>query len=106
MRNKFLRLVGGLVLAAVLLPGALAANVAASRYDAAIESQVKNTLSKKPAFHNVEATTDDGIVTLSGTTELYQQKLDAAKKIRHAEHVAGERDLIDVHGAHVKADQL
>ena len=106
MTNKFLRLAGGLVLAAALLPGALAANVAASRYDAAIESQVKNTLSKKPAFHNVEATTEDGIVTLSGTTELYQQKLDAAKKIRHAEHVAGVRNLIEVSGAQVSDDEL
>ena len=44
--------------------------------------------------------------SLSGTTELYQQKLDAAKKIRHTEHVAGVRNLIEVSGAQVSDDEL
>jgi osmotically-inducible protein OsmY len=92
---------------AALLPGAaLAANATASRFDATIENKVKNTLSTKSAFHNVEATTEDGIVTLSGTTELYRQKLDAAKKVRNTEHMAGVRNLIEVSGANISDDEL
>ena len=107
MPNKFLRLSGGLIMAAALLPGsALAANATASRSDATIESKVTKALSTKSAFHNVEATTEDGIVTLSGTTELYQQKLDAAKKVRHTEHVAGVRNLIEVSGTNISDDEL
>jgi len=40
--------------------------------------------------------TEDGIVTPSGTVDLYQQKLDAAKKVRKLNKVQGVRNLLAV----------
>jgi hyperosmotically inducible protein len=45
-------------------------------------------------------------VTLTGTVDLYQQKLDAAKKIRKADKVQGVRNLIEVAGKNVPDAQL
>jgi osmotically-inducible protein OsmY len=53
-------------------------------------------LTKKQEFRNLQASTEDGIVTLSGTVDLYQQKLDAAKKVRKLDKVQGVRNLIAV----------
>ena len=41
-------------------------------------------LEQKKQFNNVRSTVEDGIVTLTGTVDLYQQKLDAAKRVRKA----------------------
>ena len=53
-------------------------------------------LAKKSEFRNLQAATEDGIVTLSGTVELYQQKLDAAKKVRKLDQVQGVRNQVAV----------
>ena len=53
-------------------------------------------LAAKKEFRNLRAATEDGIVTLTGTVDLYQQKLDAAKKVRKTEKVQGVRNLIEV----------
>jgi osmotically-inducible protein OsmY len=84
-----------LVMAGVLT-ASLAAQTDASRYDPAIQAKVALELAKKPEFRNVQSSTEDGIVTLTGTVELYQQKLDAAKKIRKSDKVQGVRNLIEV----------
>src|SRR5437870_12456027 len=49
-------------------------------------------------FRNVQAAVEDGIVTLTGNVDLYQHKLDAAKKIRKLANVQGVRNLIAVNG--------
>jgi hyperosmotically inducible protein len=79
-----------------VLAASLAAQTGASRYDAAIQAKVTQELSKKQEFRNLTASTEDGIVTLTGAVDLYQQKLDAAKKIRKSDKVQGVRDLIEV----------
>jgi hyperosmotically inducible periplasmic protein len=86
----------GPLLTVVLSAGLLAASSGAAGYDAVIESKVTPKLADKKDFRNVRASTEDGIVTLSGTVELYQQKLDAAKKVRKIADVQGVRNLIEV----------
>ena len=83
-------------LAVGVLSVSLAAQTASARYDSDIQSRVSQQLTKKQEFRNLQASTEDGIVTLSGRVDLYQQKLDAAKKVRKLDKVQGVRNLIAV----------
>jgi osmotically-inducible protein OsmY len=74
----------------------LFAQTIASRYDGDIQSRVSQQLADKKEFRNLHAATEDGIVTLTGTVDIYQQKLDAAKKVRKTDKVQGVRNLIEV----------
>jgi len=76
--------------------GLLAETTSAARYDNAIQAKVAQKLAEKKEFRNVKASPEDGIVTLSGTVEVYQQKLDAAKRVRKIADVQGVRNLIAV----------
>ena len=67
------------------------------RFDAAIQSNVTRLTTKKE-FRNVQASVEDGIVTLTGNVDLYQQKLEATKKVRKLANVQGIRNLIAVNG--------
>jgi hyperosmotically inducible periplasmic protein len=106
MSNLVRKVIGSL--ATVTLLSALMAAQAASaaRYDSSIDQKVTQRLSEKKQFRNVQTNVEDGIVTLRGTVDLYQDKLDAAKKIRKDEHVAGVRNLIEVAGPAVSDAQL
>ncbi len=83
-------------LTVVSLSVGLAAQTTSARYDSEIQIRVAQQLAKKQDFRNLQAATEDGIVTLSGTVDLYQQKLDAAKKVRKLDKVQGVRNLIAV----------
>jgi osmotically-inducible protein OsmY len=83
-------------LAVSILSVGLAAQTTSARYDSDIQSRVTQQLAKKQEFRNLQATTEDGIVTLSGKVDLYQQKLDAAKKVRKLDKVQGVRNLVAV----------
>jgi hyperosmotically inducible periplasmic protein len=83
-------------LAVGILSAGLAAQTSSARYDSDIQTQVTQQLAKKSEFRNLQATTEDGIVTLSGTVDLYQQKLDAAKKVRKLDKVQGVRNEVAV----------
>jgi hyperosmotically inducible periplasmic protein len=74
----------------------LAAQTASARDDRDIQTRVTQQLAGKSEFRNLQASTEDGIVTLSGTVELYQQKLDAAKKVRKLDRVQGVRNEVAV----------
>jgi hyperosmotically inducible protein len=105
--GKLVRKVIGSLATATLLSALMAAQAASSgRYDSAIEQKATQQLSEKKQFQNVQPTVEDGIVTLRGTVDLYQDKLDAAKKIHKDDHVAGVRNLIDVAGPAVSDAQL
>jgi len=86
-------------LAVGVLSVGLAAQTTSARYDSDIQTRVTQQLTKKQDFRNLQATTEDGIVTLSGKVDLYQQKLDAAKKVRKLAQVQGVRNLIAVNSA-------
>ena len=83
-------------LSVCILSAGLAAQTASARYDSDIQTRVTQQLAKKNDFRHLQATTEDGIVTLSGTVDLYQQKLDAARKVRKLDKVQGVRNQVAV----------
>jgi osmotically-inducible protein OsmY len=80
----------------ILSVGLAAQATGAGRYDRDIQARVARQVADKKEFRNLQASVEDGIVTLTGTVDLYQQKLDAAKKIRKINQVQGVRNLIAV----------
>ena len=88
-----------LLLAAAMALGPLA--LADTGRDAEIQARLAAELQRKSEFKDVHATTQDGIVTLQGTVDSYKHKLDAEKKARKQDHVAGVRDLVTVAGPEV-----
>ena len=104
-KRNILKLAGSL-LAVGLLSASLVAETAASRYDNQLQSAVTKKLESKSQFSNVQASVEDGIVTLTGTVDLYQKKLDAAKLAKKAPKSQGVRNLITVAGPDVPDAQL
>jgi len=104
--KAFLRSFGWFVGVSVLSASMVAQTTSASRYDATIQAKVSQQLATKSQFHNVQAAVEDGIVTLTGSVEIYQQKLDAARKIRKTQNVQGVRNLIAVNGKNVSDVEL
>lgn len=97
----------GAILAAGLMGAiALAEVPAATRFDNQIQTAVTQKLGSKHQFGNVEASVEDGIVTLTGTVDLYQAKLDAAKLARKTANAQGVRNLVTVAGLSVPDAQL
>jgi hyperosmotically inducible periplasmic protein len=93
--NSTLKTMASLLSVGILSAG-LAAQTSSARYDRDIQTRVTQQLARKNEFRNLQASTEDGIVTLSGTVELYQQKLDAAKKVRKLDRVQGVRNEVAV----------
>jgi len=89
----------------VLSMGLAAETTGAARYDEQIQARVEKQLAEKKEFRNVQAQTDDGIVTLTGSVDIYQQKLNVAKKVRKADKVQGVHNLVAV-STNVPDDQL
>jgi len=102
MKNT-LRVLG---LLAALAAGMAAQTSGANRYDSSIQTQVTQRLAAKKQFNGVQASVEDGIVTLTGDVDLYQQKLDAAKTARKVADVQGVRNLIAVEGKNVGDAEL
>jgi len=97
---------GALVAVALLSVSLFADTGAAARYDNQAQNAVAEKLSSKKQFRDVKASVEDGIVTLTGTVDLYQRKLDAAKLARKIGHVQGVRNLLTVAGPDVPDTQL
>ncbi len=94
------------VLLVLLSITAIAAPSSSGRYDQQIQQAVSQKIHGAKQLQNVNSSVEDGIVTLAGTVGLYQDKLDAAKKIKKIANVAGVRNDIVVAGANVPDDQL
>lgn len=106
-KNSGFRKLAGSLFAVGLLSLTLAAQTpSAARYDNQIQTAVAEKLASKSQFNDVKASVEDGIVTLNGTVDLYQRKLDAAKTARKTAEVTGVRNLITVAGANVPDAQL
>ena len=73
--------------------------------DAPIQAEVAKALDNK-RFHDVKSTVQNGIVTLTGTVDLYSDKEDADKKTHHRKNVKGVQNLIQVGGPVVEDEQL
>ena len=90
------KFIASFFLATLLSAPLVAQTSSAARFDNDIQARVSKQLADKKEFRNVQAATEDGIVTLTGNVDVYQQKLDAAKKIRKSAKVTGVRNLIEV----------
>jgi hyperosmotically inducible protein len=109
-KQGFFKTVGSL-LAVGLFSATLSATLfvqtaSAARYDNPIQTTITQKLAGKKQFSNVKASVEDGIVTLTGTVDLYQRKLDAAKLARKTASVQGVRNQITVAGPSVPDEQL
>ena len=105
-KTGFVRAAGALLAVGLLGATLMAETGAASRYDNQIQTTVSQKLAAKREFNNVKASVAEGIVTLTGSVDLYQGKLDAAKVARKAAHTQGVRNLLDVAGPNVPDAQL
>ena len=92
------------VLLVLLSMTAMAATT--GRYDQQIQQAVSQKMHGAKQLQNVNSSVEDGIVTLTGTVGVYQDKLHAAKKIKKVANIAGVRNDIAVTGANVPDDQL
>jgi osmotically-inducible protein OsmY len=105
-KNGLVATAGSLLMIGLLSATLAAQTPSAARYDGQIQNAVTHKLAAKNQFSNVKATTEDGIVTLTGTVDLYQHKLDAAKLARKTAKAQGVRNLIVVDGPNVPDAQL
>lgn len=105
-RKGFKAMAGSLLAVALLGATMFAETTSAARYDGQVQDTVSHKLATKKQFNDVKASVEDGIVTLTGTVDLYQRKLDAAKLAKKTSHVQGVRNLITVAGPNVSDAQL
>lgn len=94
--TRTLKSLSALLAIGVLSVGLAAQTTASNRYDSDIQQKVSQKLSGKTEFRALQASVEDGIVTLTGSVEMFQEKLDAAKNIRKLAKVQGVRNLIEV----------
>jgi hyperosmotically inducible protein len=84
----------------------MTAMAATGRYDEQIQQAVSHKIHDAKKLQAVNSSVEDGIVTLTGSVNLYQDKLDAAKKIKKLANVTGVRNDIVVAGQTVPDGQL
>ncbi|HMK21990.1 MAG TPA: BON domain-containing protein [Terriglobales bacterium] len=104
--NKVNGILASFLLVGLLSTSLFAQSSGAARYDASIQTSVTHKLADNKKFENVKSAVEDGIVTLTGTVNLYQDKLDAAKAAKKQKNVQGVRNLIEVAGPAVTDAQL
>ena len=105
-KKTFLKTAGLILMVGALGATLVAQTAAATRYDNQIQTTLTKKLAAKDQFRAVRSSVDDGIVTLTGTVDLYQRKLDAARLARKAANVQGVRNLITVAAPNVPDVQL
>jgi hyperosmotically inducible protein len=84
----------------------MTALAATGRYDQQIQQAVSTKIHDAKQLQSVQASVEDGIVTLNGSVNLFQDKLDAAKKVKKFANVSGVRNHIAVAGENVPDSQL
>ena len=92
--------------AALLVLLSMTAMAAPGRTDQLIQQAVSAKIHDASRLQNVRSSVEDGIVTLTGTVNLYQDKLDAAKKVKKLANVNGVRNQIVVAGETMPDSQL
>jgi hyperosmotically inducible periplasmic protein len=96
------RRVGLFVLASSLMLGGISkATAQAGANDGQIQADVAKALDNK-RFKDVKTAIHNGVVTLTGTVELYSAKLDADNKAHHRKGVKGVENEIEVAGPMVE----
>ena len=84
----------------------MTAMAATGRYDQQIQQTVSQKIQGAKQLQSVSSSVDDGVVTLTGSVNLYQDKLDAAKKVKRLANVTGVRNDIMVAGETVPDSQI
>src|SRR5712691_13433755 len=74
---------------ALLVLLSMTALAATGRYDQQIQQAVSNKIHDAKQLQSVQASVEDGIVTLTCSVDLLQDKLDAAKKVKKLANVSG-----------------
>ncbi len=77
-----------------------------TKNDQQIQQTVTQKIQSTKQLNAVNSSVEDGIVTLTGSVPLYQDKLDAAKKVKKLANVNGVRNQIVVAGETVPDSQL
>ncbi len=77
----------------------------ASQSSAAADADAKARLNKKQ-FENVKVSVENGIATLTGTVDLYEYKVDAAKRVQRASGIMAVRNQIEVAGSNMSDQEL
>ena len=105
MKKQSLAMSMAMIMALLVL---LSMTVMAStgRYDQQIQQAANHKLHNEKHLQSVSTSVEDGIVILTGTVGLYQDKLDAAKKVKKLSNVSGVRNDITVAGESVPDAQL
>jgi hyperosmotically inducible periplasmic protein len=101
-----LKAVGALLAVGLLSVMLVAQSADATRYDNQIQTKLTQRLAAKNQFRDVQSSVQDGIVTLSGTVDRYQRRLDAAMLARKTASVRGVHNLITVAGPNVPDARL
>jgi osmotically-inducible protein OsmY len=105
MKKQSLAMSMAMIMALLVL---LSMTVMAStgRYDQQIQQAANHKIHNEKHLQSVNTSVEDGIVILTGTVNLYQDKLDAAKKVKKLSNVSGVRNDITVAGESVPDAQL
>ncbi|HVW78650.1 MAG TPA: BON domain-containing protein [Alloacidobacterium sp.] len=104
----------GPVLALVLLaispstiaPRSMTAVAQDAGKDNQILADVQNKALNKSQFKNVKASVSNSIVTLTGTVDVYDQKVDVDKRVHRIKNVKGVENEIEVAGPEVSDAEL
>ncbi|HEX3435748.1 MAG TPA: BON domain-containing protein [Pseudacidobacterium sp.] len=80
--------------------------VAQDAQDTQIKSDVLNKALNKSQFKNVQANVQNGIVTLTGTVDVYDVKADADRRAHRIKNVKGVENEIEVAGSEVPDQEL
>jgi len=94
------------VTVALLVLLSMTAMASTASYDQQIQQTVSQKMQSTKPLQSVSSSVEDGIVTLTGTVNLYQDKLDAAKKVKKIANVSGVRNDIVVAGQNIPDAQL
>jgi osmotically-inducible protein OsmY len=100
MRSRsadLLKLMGVLMLGVLLFAGPIRAIAQNGQNDEQIQADVMKALDNK-RFQDVKASVKDGVVTLTGTVDLYSAKMDADNRAHHRKNVKGVENEIEVAG--------
>lgn len=91
--------------ALLFLAAALAMPTAFAQNDAQTQAAVQKALSGS-RFKGIQASVQNGVVTLSGTVDVFAAKLNAEQKVRHVHGVGAIRDEIQVGGPEIPDQEL
>ena len=74
--------------------------------DNQILADIQNNVLKRSQFKDVKANVQNGIVTLTGTVDVYSQKEDLDKRVHRTKNIKGVENEVEVGGPEVPDAQL